>query len=628
MDAILDEMPPEDGAEVELAGARGARAVVKAAVTPVNSGGRLGRWNIALVIPRNSAGTPLTQSGFYLNESLLVSWSRAQISYSGAGGSSVTAIIPTFNYLFELLGRGKFKRDIAGSEFYGLKDGKEYYAVIGGTSYITETTLAAVKNPNMYIYRVDTDENMGLLPTYWQWYDGKWNDYILQTYPAKDAQIERLQYAYTGKFLICVGEGITPFTLNVTDDIKLGEVGVTSAVTVEKTADRDFGLVQQNSILDEAVPVYFMRSAAFSPSVVAYINGRLWMSGLPDEPSRIYVSKPQEDKEEARFDFSTYKIRAAVTPVFHPFQARNDIGSNILSGLDSGALGLMMIYAQTTLKKKKVDFGFDMPFIVATPYFSEGARTVSLSREVEVAKTSKALPNEYTERAAADLRIKAGFNYGVARTRVTLPGAGCLVTCDCEGFEVRIVNWHLMIGISTSTGPIAKPELACGWTAWNKPGPERVGVIAGAVAAAAIAAFGINSALVAASLGAVLAAASGVTDALLNSLVGDLKLSLTDGSTYNPSLGELAIDWPIPDSIRAKCDYMLAKNRLYETKQPFVMRTWDVEETEISTPECGFTFKPSSDAGESLSFITDLRSIFFSTESGERVMPSNVDGAS
>ena len=90
-----------------------------------------------------------------------------------------------------------------------------------------------------------------------------------------------------------------------------------------------------------------MRTQNASPSVVAYINGRLWAAGVPDDPSRIYVSKPNRDKNSAVFDFTTYKITETVTPEITPFQASNAMGENGLADASEGVMGLASDYSGT-----------------------------------------------------------------------------------------------------------------------------------------------------------------------------------------------------------------------------------------------------------------------------------------
>jgi hypothetical protein len=334
------------------------------------------------------------------------------------------------------------------------------------------------------------------------------------------------------------------------------------------------------------------------------------------------------DKESRVFDFSTYKIFVTAVPQFTPFQARNNIGSDLLSGLDSGALGLMISYSNNSVRAGKVDYGFDEPFILATPYFTKGARVISLTRDAKLSVVSEPLEGEYTEEAAALMRSSAAEKNSIARLKVTIPGVFTLVSADCAGFEVRVVNWHMMIGTSTSTGPIAKPEVAMAWTAWGKTLAEDAGIIASAVGAGVSAGNGLPSVGIGASLAGILPAARAVVWALLNMMINQLELKLTDGSTFNPSLEDMGMTSTTVETIQAKADFMIAKNKLYEPKQPFVMRRWQMEAEEVSTPDCGFMFKATSDEREAAAFIGSLRSIIVATESAERVMPPEVNGAS
>jgi hypothetical protein len=636
--AAPDLMPPENGELMivktvpEITGRAVAVSEIPALVEAVPDEQEppfLKKWTVLFNIKRDESGLPQTRSGFVPGDKLSVSWQRAQRAFNLDGVSEVVKILPVSSYRWELIYKGKFKRSVAGSEYYGQSDGKTYFAEIAADERVSESTLMDVANPNSFVYRVNSDETMGLLPTYWEWSGKEWKEFIIQVFPSLDAQVNDLQYVYTGSYFIIAGAGITPFTLKpVEGGLEIGALAAKTDVDVELTAEADFRLIQQNVVADDAVPVYFMRSPMFSPSVIAFINGRLWVSGLPDDPSKVYVSKPMRDKESRVFDFSTYKIFVTAVPQFTPFQARNDMGSDLLTGLDSGALGLMASYSSNPVVGAKVNYGFDEPFILATPYFTGGVRVTSVTQEAKLSAPSKALPKEYTEEAAADLRSAAAARNSWARTRVTVPGANVLVTADCTGFEVRVVNWHLMIGVSTSSGPIAKAELAMSWTAWGRTLVDDASVIAAATGAAATAGFGVASAAIGISTPIILASARAVTYALLSAWVGELSLKLTNDTYDNPSLKDLGLDDANVEAINMKVEYMLAKNKLYEPKQPFVMRRWKLEEAEVSTPDCGFVFKATSDEREAAAFIGSLRSIIVATESAERVMPSDVNGAS
>jgi hypothetical protein len=630
VDARLLTPPPADGQSVSLVDGEDSLSVV-CAVSAVENGGFIDKWDVDFIIERSPEGRPLTAAVFKAGQMFDVSWKAENEFFGVPRGVEVLEIVPVLSYLTELLSKGRFKRDPGGTVYYGKSGGVDYVCYTGGSRYVSETVLYGVQNPNSYVYKVLKDETMSLFTSYWVWLEGAWTEKIIQVFPSMDEQVNALQYAFTGVFFIVCGAGITPFTLKIDGgDLVLGAVGANTAVAYDITKDNDCGLLPQNVVVDENVPVYFMRSVLFSPGVAAYINGRLWVSGLPSDPSRVFVSKPQADKDRADFDFSTYKIFVTVAPKFTPFTAKSEMKSNMLSRIDNGVLGLMLVYAQNPRKASKgakVDFGFDYPFIVATPYFTSGANVVSLGREVELSKPSKPLPNEYTESAAEMLRSKTANKMAVARMRVTIPGGGCVISADCDGFEARVVNWHAMIGTSNSTGPVTTGQVVCEWTAWGDP-YNAAGVIASATAAAVVAAWGLNSIPVGFSAAGILSAAYVVVYNLLKQMMSEIKLTLTDGSSADASLDELGMAYETVDGLRAKCEYLLAKNRLYETKQPFVMREWVIEEREYSTAECGFTFKFSSEQTEGLSFISDVRNVFAGTDSSERVIPFDVDGAS
>ena len=247
---------------------------------------------------------------------------------------------------------------------------------------------------------------------------------------------------------------------------------------------------------------------------------------------------------------------------------------------------------------------------------------------LELDAVSAPLANEYTMRAAAELRNKTALLLGYCRVKITLPGALCLITADCDGFEIAVSTGTQIVGLTNSVGPMSGYAPKVPYTGWGAPGGERVGAIASAVGAA-VNACGLSiiaMASVGASCAAILSAGGAVVDAIVRSAINSLSLSKTDGSSDNPGFDEFGATYASTIALQAKCDYLLAKNKLYEERQPFMLRRWKIEEKEYSTADCGFTFKASSDEIEGVSFIGDLRSIFFATDSGERIMPSTVNG--
>jgi hypothetical protein len=624
-DARMITKPPSDNSNLTISNAA-AEVIVKAAVTAVGSGGLLNRWDVVLSIEKSAKGIPLTPSLFRVGDYFNVSWGSNNEEFTLYNAVRALSIFKTFKYAAALLSGGKFKKDISKTNYTGVLDGHEYSIYISGAKFNTRSTLFAVTNPNSSLYKVNTDESMGLYPSYWEWRDAAWKERVIQVFPSTDEQVNGIQYVFTGKYFILCGLGITPLTLEITDDnIILGEIGAVTDVSFDITKPPECNIIPANSVSDEALPLNFMRSVQFSPSVMAYINGRLWVSGLMDDASRIYVSKPQNDKSSHIFDFTTYKIFLTVTPEYTPFKARNTLGSNIISGADSGALGLMIQYAQNVLRGKKVEFGYNEPFIMATPYFASGARAVSFNSDIVLNTNSVALPGEYTEAAMSELRSTTSFYLALSRLRVSVPGAFCMVSADCEGFEIQLVNWHAIVPLPISTGPITTGQRVP-WTSWGGVDAEAAGVIAGAASSAGLLAFGLSSPIVAVSAAAILGIAYNVIKPLLEMYMGKVKLVSTDGNTLDASLNEMGMSYRVPSSIQAKCDYLLNKYKLYEDIQPFLLRRWMIDEKEYSTPECGFTFKCSSEESEGVSIISDNRSIFIGTESGERIMPSNADG--
>jgi hypothetical protein len=639
-DADIRVKPPETGGAVTLTGKeeganKGDTIQAEAKVTAVYGADRLlEKWEVRCVIPRSASGEPMSRPLYKANEKLDASWIRESVSY-GPAAVEVTKIAGTKTYSARLLNGGRFAKDVKGNTFYGISGGRSWDIYIAETEVEEDTILQSEKyNPagerDGNLYEVADDEVYGGIKSYWHWRDGGWHEAAVNVYPSGDAVLAGLQHCWTGKYLILCGYGITPFTLEIADgDIAIGGLEAVTAVSVDVTKPREFGLAANTYAADEALPALFMRTANYSPSVIAYINGRLWVSGLPDDPARIYVSKPVRDKGSRVFDFSTYKLFVTVTPELTPFQAENATGSNLLAGASDGAIGLAAEYAQTPLSAGKAVFGYDKARILATPYFPEGAAVESAGKEIGLSKSSAAGTNEYTAEAAAELRNKAALYTGFGRIKVTVPGASCAVTADCDGFEIMVSTGSMFAGMVFSLGPVSSGYLAVPYTGWGAPGSERASRIAMAVAAAAMATGGgIPAAVaVAASCAAILTVAQGTVDSLMDSLINKIRLGLTDGSSDSPSLSEFGASYASLGAIQAKCEYLLAKHKLYEPKQPFVMRRWKLEEKEYSTPECGFTFKASGEGPEAVNFIADTRGVFFSTDSGERLMPATANGA-
>ena len=631
--AELEKVPPETGGNMLLSNKDGVTASAKCAVTAnYDTDGSVKEWIVRTVIGTMADGEPLTPAGFAKGEALTAGWTVGNRAFTAASKALSVFAVKTWNYI--LSGGGKFKTDPKGSGYYGSYGGKSYSLYITGSGYVSGTRLFITDDGKPrngvagQLYKVLEDEELNGNASYWRWDLAAFVPAALSVFPSSDKTISGLQYAYTGAYLVFCGSGITPFTLKIKGaDIELGTLVPKTEVEVEVIAPAEFGLEPANSVEDGAVPALFMRTQNASPSVVAYINGRLWAAGVPDDPSRIYVSKPNRDKNSAVFDFTTYKITETVTPEITPFQASNAMGENGLADASEGVMGLASDYSGTPVRGKKIHFGYDKARILATPYFSKGATVESVTDKLVLSAASVAVAGEYTASEAAKLRGRAALYIGLCKTRVVIPGAFCCVTADCDGFEISVSSGAQIIGLTNSVGPV--PGGGGSFRAdWGSSSGRAAVIASAAVAAVSMCGGGlIAMAAVGGSSAGILAAAQGVVDAVIKGMLNSLALTLTNGSGDNPGMGDYGADYPCTPAIQAKCDYLLAKNKLYEPKQPFVMSRWKVEESEYSTPDCGFTFKASSDEIENISFITDLRSIFFSTDAGERIMPSTVNGA-
>jgi hypothetical protein len=651
--ASLKTAPPEDGGKALLTGKSKDSAGDETAVTAKTKGvyrnGALEKWVVSLEVPVSPSGDPASQPLYTLNEKVAASWTREDLAYTR--DVSVKETEGAKSYLVSLVKRGKYGRDMSGATYYGMeggrgfdlrvKESKEIRASILFKAGLKEEEKEKLKDglfeeektpPDTGLYLVENDEETFDMPTYWKWdfENKKFTEAEAASYPSRESMVSGLQYCYTGKYLILCGPGITPFTLEIAgNDIVTGGLSCTRDITVELTKDEACGLGVKNTPVDEAVPALFMRAAQYSPTAIAYINGRLWCGGTPDEPGRIYVSRPNRDKGSRVFDFSTYKLFVTVTPEFTPFQAANDMGSNLLGGVSDGALGLALEYMRGAVKTAKVNLGYDKAFIMATPYFTDGAvAEQAAGGSFELSSPSVPKDGEYTAREAALLRNRAALYTGLGKLKVTIPGGYCSVTADCDGFEISGSTGAMFAGLVVSIGPFAS-EWHLPYTSWGAEGSERAARIASAVAAV-VNMTGMSipaSAVAGGSSAAILAAAQATVSAIVKNMLSNISLDLTNGRNDNPAMAEYGASYASLDAIQAKCDYLLAKHRLYEPKQPFIMRRWKAEEKEYSTPDCGFTFRASSgDGAEGINFIADMRGAFFSTDLAETAMPPTVNG--
>jgi hypothetical protein len=629
----LKTAPPAAGSNVNLKNAAGKKAAAACSVSATkDASGMVAKWTVSLKIPAMPDGEPYTEAGFALGESLEASWNAGGKHYAKTGATAALEVFAVKSYTAELSDGGKFKTNPANTSYYGTVGGKSYNIEILAGRFVSEETLNKDGPDANGLFKVLEDEELGGLPSYWR-RDGEtreWMPAAVPVYPETDQAVAALQYAYTGAYLIVCGYGVTPFALDVKASplgVGIGEIYAKTTVDVETEAPPEFGLKQEAAIRDAALPAMFLTSSAVSPSAVAYINGRLWVAGLPDDPGRVFVSKPNRDRASRTFDFTTYKIFETVTPVLAPFQADNDMNSARLGSVSAGAMGLALEYMRNPVRGKKVSFGFDRPAVLATPYFPSGAEVRSVADGLLLSVPSVPLSGEYTASQAAKLRSSAAYAVGMCRIKVTIPGGFCAVTADCDGFELAIATGTQYVGVVNSVGP-QSGFAHLPYSNWGN-GAGRVGVIAGAAGAAATLCGGnlLAMAGVGGTCAAILAIAAGTADAVIEGFINSLGLEQTDGGFDNAGLEDLGIEYPTTNAILQKCELLIARNKLYEPKQPFVLRRWKVEESEYSTAECGFTFKAASDEPEGISFIADMRSVFLSTESSERILPATVNGA-
>jgi hypothetical protein len=637
--AVFLNPTPESDDEVTLVSADGsATAQARTEVSKTGDG-----WRIQPTVLLAENGKPDSSGGWAIG-------ATAQfLSKNGEtyGGFIAAEIIVQKNYTMSVIpdnpdepekGGGSFYRDIKGVPATAVIDGKQYKTTATDTKFNTEDFLFGVESPaEDAIYEVETDETADFITTYWKWTAGKWKQQAQVALPTEDNTVNRLQYVYNGAIVAFAGSGILPFWLKLEtiqggERLVIGGFNVKRAVDYELTAPEEFGRLPVNTVNDGAVPVNFCWTASDSPSVIYFDNGRWWFAGTPNEPNRIWVSKPVKNRDDTELDFSTYINFLTVTPELVPFTARNALKTNVLSAVSDGAIGFALDAMMQETKGKDVSFGFINPSIIGTPYFKDGAEVRSVGETIVLDASSVPQPDEYTAEAMAELQRMCALYYGLCQLKITVPGAFCSVTADTDGFEVRIYS-HPTDGGAGPAGVFARiaaeTYLAVPYTAWGA-GAARVGNIAAAAAATALAAANpIEAAAVAASVAAIGASASAITKAIVEKFFSGLRLKLTDGSTFRPSMSDLGLssgDQITKDTLVAKKDYMLSVKKLYDDKQPFIMRRWKVEESRYSTAGCGFTFVMSSEEKEDINLITNNRSLFISTTSSERIMPSTVNG--
>jgi hypothetical protein len=166
-------------------------------------------------------------------------------------------------------------------------------------------------------------------------------------------------------------------------------------------------------------------------------------------------------------------------------------------------------------------------------------------------------------------------------------------------------------------------------TTWGNSAGETAGIIAGAATAAATCGGIYSGIVIAASVAIIGAAARATQIGMARSLI-KLDVPLTDGSIKSAGISDIGMDAAEvkSTSILSILEWVKARYRMYSTRQPFTMRSWQVDEKKYSTPDCGFTFTFSGNKQEGVNFIADNRSIIVGTDSSERTMPNTINGES
>jgi hypothetical protein len=628
--AVYFAAPPENESQASLENTDGSQtAKAKITVSKTESG-----WRAEAVILTDGNGKPKSSGGWRVGDA-----ARYDPGGGYVEGFAAAELVQTKSYTCAMADGGSYTRDIRTLAGSLVISGKTYEVTVTGTSFQSGASVLErdAANPDSQVYQVLTDETAAGVKTYWKYVNGKWTKEAAGGTPGTDDSINRLQYVYNGKLIAFAGWNAPPFWLRFDgEELAKGGFTIKREVDYDLTAPEEFKNLPVNTVLDPAVPARFCDDPADSPSVIYFDNGRWWFAGTPSEPTRIWVSKPVKDAGDTNLDFSTYINFLTVTQELLPFQARNKLNTNRLAAAAEGALGFAREAGENETKGKDITFGIIPPRIIGTPYFKDGAEVTQATDAIILDAASVPQPGEYDVEAMADIQRNAAFYYSLCQLKVTIPGVFCNVTADTDGFEIRVYNHPIdaefKIGVSFGAGLRldCDVQLAVPYTAWGS-GLASAGIMIGAGVAATLAGASVELAAVPISLAIILPATYFATKAIIKNFYNKIELNLTDGSTADDSGFDSIYDgWNgmqmTKDSLVAKKDYLLSSNKLYEDKQPFVMRRWRVEEEHYSTAGCGFTFVMSSEEKEDINIITNNRSFFISTTSSERIMPATVNG--
>jgi hypothetical protein len=617
-DARLVKEPPDNMAAYTVQGA--AEDVFAEVTALVVKNTEEGRWDVAVEVVRNEAGAPVSSGNWTAG---------ASYTLDGNPGGAVTAVMPYIYYPVEITDKGKYKRDPAGQSGAASFGGVSVFVEVTASAFVESSLLSGIKNPDTGVYEVEEDETMGMISTCWEWKEGGWVEKTRQSLPLTDEAVKGMQYVYNGKFTVFAGRGFLPFILEIDgdDEIGMGAFDIKTAADYVLSAPDDFEAPENTPDVpgDPAVPAGFCRNLAASPSVVYYDGGRWWFASTPDDPSRIWVSRPAASRGEKEVNFSTYRYFLTVTPKLDAFTGESAPFSDRISNVDAGAAGLAAAGLAGETSGGDLSFGYIKPRILAMTYFPDGADVLGAAGDLVLSAANVPKAGEYTAAAAAGLRADCAHRVAVAKASYAVPYGTGVISASADGYTVTIgaSAAGLFLGLGSSGGFVSGGAgTICEFAGWGKDN------VSGYLSAAAMGAS-VALALPATSAWGGVAAAGALMGlraafaALIRSGRDALKLSMTNGETRSDFSGDFIIHSAL---LLDKTEYLLARYKLYEPRQPFVLRRWNVEETKYSTVECGFTFTFSSDEEETVNLITGNRSFFVSTNSSERCMPETVSG--
>jgi hypothetical protein len=563
---------------------------------------------------------------------------------NGDPGGFITAIIPAKNYALSFAldeagvpRKGDYITNPASKEGSASFDGHAGVIKILTTSFHTDSLLKDVKPVAAY-WKVNQDEQAAMTTTYWYGKapaSGKpleWVEQVVSQYPKTEDTIRGLQYVYNGKIAVFAGKDITPFTIEISgDNLLLDKITIITKADIEITKPDYVSPTIKVSPLDPVVPVSFCKTVYDSPTVIYYDNGRWWFASTPREPDRIWVSKQVADSGDKTLDFTTFKYFCTFHDKLSAFTGENSPFSNIITNTSDGAIGQAIdIINSVELKKGDVVFNRINPQILATSYFPDGATVLDARDSLILSKENVPRPGEYTAMSAQKLRAKTAQSVAWAKNTWAVPfGAGCIVA-SADGFSVNIISGMQIgfLGVSTGGGSQSIAAQIIPFSGWGQDMSARIATI-GLAAATIIAAASPLMALAAGIIGGSMLTGLSVSAAkLMDGLLSGIGLTLTDGKAAYVSGSEYgAVQFANSGTLAAKAEYLLAKNKLYEPLQPFVLRIFEVTEDKYSTADCGFSFTMTSNEKETINLISGNRALFISTTSSERSMPATVNGA-